>query len=322
MDLSNLNHKRLYSRKKLSLNQKEERLAYVMLTPMLVIILVTILFPIIWNLFLSFQPVRMRDLRDFTLFDFSQFTVENYTDALGPRFWSGLKVTFIYAFASTVLSILIGLWAALVSREDFFGRKYFRAFLLFPYVAPLVSCAFIWRFLLDKHIGIVNVLWQTLGMEPMGWLTTHQTEISILGFDFNIPLALMVVIMFEGWRYFPFAYLFLLSRLQAISEDLYDAAKVDGACLSQRFIYITLPELKVVFGTLFLIRFIYSFFKFGDVFLLNGGTSGTEVLSIQIYSWLFSRRNIGVASAIGVLLATFLVTMVAFYNHWLKKQED
>lgn len=305
-----------------SLKHREARLAYMMIAPMVVIILLIILFPMIWNVVLSFQPIRMKDLRDFSILDFSQISLTNFVDALGPRFWAGLEVTLLYAFFSTVLSIGIGLWAALVAREKFPGRKYFRTFILFPYVAPLISCAFIWRLILDKHIGIWNVFWMLLNNEPIGWLTTQQMTTTFLGMEFSIPIALIVVILFEGWRYFPFAYLFILSRLQAIPEELYDAAKVDGACPSQRLWFITLPELKIAFGTIFLIRFIYSFFKFGDIFLLNGGTAGTEVLSIQIYSWLFTRRNVGVAAAIGVLLALILVSLAAFYSFWLKKQED
>ena len=85
---------------------------------------------------------------------------------------------------------------------------------------------------------------------------------------------------------------------------------------------LSLPQLKVVIGTLFLIRFIWSFFKFGDVFLLNGGSAGTEVLSIQIYNWLYARRNVGVASAIGVLLAAFLIFLAGLYQRWLERQEE
>ncbi len=305
-----------------SLQQREARLAYLMVAPTLLIIMGIILFPMVWNVVLSFQPIRLKDLGDINLLDFSQLSTANYEEALGRRFWDGLKVTLIYAVFSTILEIIVGLWAALVAREKFPGRNMFRVFLLFPYVAPLVSSAFVWRFMLDKHIGIINVLWEGLGNEAVSWLTLRQAPISILGLDINLPVALLVLIVFEGWRYFPFAFLFLLARMQAIPEDLYDAAKVDGASPSQRLWYITLPQLKSVTGTLFLIRFIWSFFKFDDVFLLNGGAAGTEVLSIQIYNWLYARRNIGVAAAIGVLLAIFLLILATLYQRWLASREE
>jgi len=305
-----------------SLKQREARLAYIMVAPTLVIITVIILFPMVWNVVLSFQPIRMKDLADINLLDFSQLSLGNYEESLGRRFWTGLKITLIFTVFSTILMIIVGLWAALVAREKFPGRNLFRAFLLFPYVSPLVSSALVWRFMLDKHIGIVNVLWEGLGNEAVSWLTVRQAPVSILGMKINLPVALIVLIVFEVWRYFPFAYLFLLSRMQAIPEDLYDAAKVDGASPSQRLWYITLPQLKTVIGTLFLIRFIWSFFKFNDVFLLTGGSSGTEVLSIQIYNWLYARRNVGVAAAIGVLLAIFLLFLATLYQRWFESREE
>lgn len=304
-----------------SLKQREAHLAYLMLAPLLMIILVINLFPMLWNFVLSFQSIRLKDLADINLLNFTQLSLNNYQDALGRRFWEGFKITISYALFSAILATVVGLWAALVAREKFPGSNVFRSFLLFPYVAPLVSSAFIWRIMLDKHVGIVNIIWMMFGKEPIGWLTTRQFPMSILGFEIRLPVTLIVLIIFQVWRYFPFAFLFILSRVQAIPEELYDAAKVDGASLSQRLWYITLPQLKVVMGTLLLIRFIWSFFKFGDVYLLTGGASGTEVLSIQIYNWLYARRNVGVAASIGVLLALFLVVLAALYQRWLSRQE-
>lgn len=313
---------RAHEGRRLSLKAKEARLAYFLVVPALLIVFAIILFPMAWNVVLSFQPIRMKDLAGINLLDFSNLSLNNYETGLDRRFWDGLRVTLIYAVFSTILAVLVGLWAALVVREKFFGRNLFRALLLFPYVAPLVSVAFIWRLMLDKRIGIVNVVWASLGNDSMNWLTTRQMPVDIFGLEIGLPIALIVLILFEGWRYFPFACLFILARMQAIPEDLYDACKVDGASPVQRLWYITMPQLKAVIGTLLLIRFIWSFYKFGDVFLLNGGSAGTEVLSIQIYNWLFARRNVGVAAAIGVLLAIFLLALAALYQRWLQRQED
>ena len=109
----------------------------------------------------------------------------------------------------------------------------------------------------------------------------------MFGAEIGFPIALTTVILFEGWRYFPFAFLFLLARLQAISTELYEAAEVDGATPLQRLWYVTLPQLRGVIATLFLLRFIWTFYKFEDIFLLNGGAAGTEVLTVQIFNWLF-----------------------------------
>jgi multiple sugar transport system permease protein len=306
----------------ISLRAKEARLAYSLVLPGLLLVIVIILFPMLWNIILSFQPISMRDLADLNLFDLSNLSLDNYGDGVGPRFWVGLRVTLIYTIASTVLAIVVGLWAALVARESFPGRGVFRAFLLFPYIAPVVSTAFIWRLMLDKNFGIINAGLGLEGTEAIGWLTTRGLPVTIAGLEIPVPIALITVILFEAWRYFPFAFLFILARLQAIPTDMYEAAEVDGATPSQRLFYITIPQLRGVIATLFLLRFIWTFYKFEDIFLLNGGAAGTEVLTVQIFNWLFSRRNVGVASAIGVILAVALMILVIVYQNWTEKQED
>lgn len=309
----------------LSLKAREARLAYALVIPTFIIVFMIILFPIVWNVVLSFQPVRMGDLADLNLLDFSKLTLENYEDAItarGGRFWDNLWTTVIYTVGSTVLAILLGLWAALVMKETFRGRSIARGVLLIPYIAPVISSAFVWRLMLDKNIGLVNVVGSNFGMEPLGWLTTRTHTVSLFGLEVSIPLALTTIIFFEAWRYFPFAYLFILARLQAVPSDLYEASAVDGATPSQRLWYITLPQLTAVIGTLFLLRFIWTFNKFEDIFLLNGGAAGTEVITIRVFDWLFSRRNIGVASATAVFLAVILIILVIIYYRFVLPREE
>jgi len=284
-----------------------------------------IVFPMVWNVILSLQPIRLQNLSSINLLNFSNLSLNNYVRAItarGGRFWEVLWVTFVYTIGSTVLAILMGLWAALMVREAFPGRNVFRSFLLFPYIAPVVSVAFIWKLMLDKNIGVITLLGAKLGLPPLSYLTTRALPVHVFGLEINLPLALITVILFEAWRYFPFAFLFLLARMQAIPEDLYEAAAVDGATPLQRLRYITLPQLRAVTGTLFLLRFIWTFNKFDDIFLLNGGAAGTEVMPIQIYEWLFSRRNVGVSSAVAVIMALILGAMVFVYLRWFLPEEE
>ena len=306
----------------LTLQQREARLALALVLPGFLLVLLIILFPAVWNIILSFRQITLADLPSLALFDLRSLSLDNYADGIGRRFWAGLRVTLIYTVASTVLAIVVGLWAALVAREAFRGRGLFRAFLLFPYVAPVVSTAFIWRLMLDRNFGIVNAALGLEGAQAIGWLTTRDLPVSIFGAEVGVPIALTTIILYEGWRYFPFAFLFLLARLQAISTDLYEAAEVDGATPIQRLWYVTLPQLRGVIATLFLLRFIWTFYKFEDIFLLNGGAAGTEVLTVQIFNWLFSRRNVGIAAAIGVILAAALMVLVIIYQRWTAQQED
>lgn len=306
----------------ISLRQREARLALALVLPGFLLVLLIILFPAVWNIILSFRQITLADLPALNLFDFGDLSLENYADGIGRRFWAGLRVTLIYTIASTILAIVVGLWAALVARETFRGRGVFRAFMLFPYVAPVVSTAFIWRLMLDRNFGIVNAALGLEGADAIGWLTSRDLPVSFFGTEIGVPIALTTVILFEGWRYFPFAFLFLLARLQAIPSELYEAAEVDGATPIQRLWYVTLPQLRGIIATLFLLRFIWTFYKFEDIFLLNGGAAGTEVLTVQIFNWLFSRRNVGIAAAIGVILAAALMVLVIIYQRWTAQQEE
>ncbi len=307
-------------RRRLTLAAREARLAYLLVVPGVLLVLLIILFPMIWNIVLSFRSIRFRDLPDLNLFDFSELHLDNYRDGFGPRFWAALRVTLIYTVASTVGAIVLGLWAALVAKEKFRGRGAFRALILFPYIAPVVSTAFIWRLMLDKNFGIVNAALGLEGRDSIGWLTSRNAELSFLG-GIELPIALLTVIAFEVWRYFPFAFLFILARIQAIPSDMYEAAQVDGASPSQQLRYITLPQLRTVIATLFILRFIWTFYKFEDIYLLNGGAAGTEVLTVQIFNWLFARRNIGIAAALGVGLAAALIIFVGIYQRRVGAEE-
>lgn len=227
----------------------------------------------------------------------------------GRRFLNVLFRTFIYTLTGTILAISMGLVAALLVKDKFPGRNIVRGFMLFPYIAPIVSVVFIWSLLLNAQFGLINEIIDEAGGRRIDFLSTPGT-------------AFLMVILFQGWRYFPFAFLFILARIQAIPDDMYEAAKVDGAAPSQRLLYVTLPQLRAVFGTLFVLRFIWTFNKFDDVFLLTGGAANTQLVTIEIYDQLFSRSNIGNASAVALVLAAVLFVVVGIYFRWFMVEEQ
>ncbi len=262
----------------------------------------------------NIEYVRPRRLYD----DYRGYRAVNEFDLFGTHYALGVRDrefypmiwrTFFYTISSTIFAILFGLIAALIVREKFPGRPIFRGFILFPYIAPVISVAFIWQVLLRPN-GFINGL---LGTD-MNFLSTRSQWLGI-----DIPLVM--VIFFQTWRYFPFAFLFLLARIQAIPDDMYEAAKVDGATPSQRLWYITLPQLRAVFGTLFLLRFIWTFNKFEDIFLLTGPISQTKVIPIQIFEALFTNSDIGQASAIAVIMALILIVVLSVYFRYFLVEE-
>ena len=138
----------------------------------------------------------------------------------------------------------------------------------------------------------------------------------------KLRLALTTVIFFEIWRYFPLAFLFILARLQAIPKDLYEAADVDGAGPFRKFFYITLPQITAILSILFMIRFIWNFNKFEDIFLLTGGASGTLTLPISVYQQGFAISNIGMGSAVSIVIVLLLITFMIVYFKLIGKKTN
>jgi len=296
-----------------------------MLAPTFAIVAAIIVFPVVWNTWLSFKQVSLGDLRDASLFDLD-LTLGNYARVLAdPDFKTGLAITLIYAAASSGTSVLLGLIAALLVHGEFPGRSLLRGLFISPYIAPVVAVAFTWSFILDPQLGILNSFAVEKGLfdQPIPFLAQRWWEVSLFGSTVPIPMALLSVILFEAWRYFPFAFLFVLARLQAIPDQLYLAARVDGASPLQRFRYITLPQLYMVLANLFLFRFIWTFNKFDDIFLLTRGQAGTNVLTIKVYDYAFGQFDIGAGSAVAmVLFAVLAVLLIVYFRYVVRESQS
>ncbi|GAA4944768.1 carbohydrate ABC transporter permease [Actinoplanes utahensis] len=300
--------------KPLTARQRESRAGLAYLSPTLVVVLVVVVLPILWTVMLAFQRIRLINLRRAGVF--GQYTLANLETVLNsPGFWSSLWTTLVYTVGSTFGSIVLGLIAALTLRSRFRGRTLVRGSVLLPYVAPVVSVAFVWNVLLSPQFGLVND-WgvRFLGWDrPIAFLSQREYALNLLGWHIDVPMALLTVIAFETWRYFPFAFLFLLARLQAVPGDLEEAARVDGAAPTQMFRHILLPQLGAVIALLSVLRFIMTFNKFDDVYLLTGGGAGTEVVSVRVYEYLTARFDIGAAAAQALVLAGGLLVLLAIY---------
>ena len=254
---------------------------------------------------------------DFTLKNFKKVFFQN-------EFFDLLTTTFYYTFFGTIGSIVFGILAAQLVNQKFFGRTFMRSILLFPYVGPVVALAYTWELLLDPYSGTLNNLLLNFQViqEPLNLLGQKYLTINFFGFDLKLRLALTTVIIFEIWRYFPLAFLFILARLQAVPKELYEAADVDGAGPLQKFISITLPQITAVISILFMIRFIWNFNKFEDIFLLTGGASGTLTLPISVYQQGFAISNIGMGSAVSIVIVLLLITFMIIYFKLIGKKAN
>jgi len=239
------------------------------------------------------------------------FTLENFARVFdGSQFWGVLWVTLFYTVVGTVGALVVGLFAAMLLNKSFRGQGLLRGLYLFPYVSPVIAVAFTWVTLFDPFSGSANALLVQMGVVD--------TPINFFGAK---PLALITVTVFEIWRYFPLSFLFILARMQSIDEDMYEAADMDGASPFQKFWYLSLPMLLGILSVLFLLRFIWTFNKFDDIFLLTGGNAGTRTLTVNVYEQAFAVSNIGAGAAVAVVIFACLIVFSVFFFKYISREE-
>jgi len=303
--------------------QRDARFGQLLLAPTLLVVVVVVVLPILWTFVLAFQDLRVIDLRRKGIF--GSFTLDNFTAVFtSPGFWTALRTTLLFSVVGTIGSIGVGLIASLALRRGFPGRTFVRASMLLPYVAPVVAVTFVWQTMLNPQFGIVNAVGTSvLGWDdPVAFLSQRSAPVSVFGLEIDVPVALLTVMAFEIWRYFPFAFLFLTAAISALPGDLEEAAVVDGATISQRFRYVVFPQLLPTIALLAVLRFIFTFNEFDDIYLLTGGAAGTQVASVRVYDLLTARGDIGAASAQALVLAGVLVVLLAVYFRFVGRPTE
>ncbi len=306
-----------------TLAQRQSRTGLALMSPTLVIVLVVVVFPLLWSVLISFQELKLIQIGRAN--PFAPLTLDNFRLVLrSGALWSSLWTSAVYTFGAVVVTTILGVVAALAVRKPFKGRTLVRAAFLLPYVAPVVAVTFVWRIMLNPEFGIVNHFGQqVLGWsEPIPFLSQSRGVWDVLGMQIPVPTALLTVILFEGWRYFPFAFLFIMARLEGMSTEPEEAALVDGATPLQSFRYILLPQLMPVLTVLILLRTIWTFNDFDDIFLLTGGAAGTGVASVRVYELLTVQRNVGAAAAQSLVLATVLIVLLLIYAAVMRKRGE
>jgi multiple sugar transport system permease protein len=267
-----------------------------MLTPALAVIALVAAYPIGYAIWLS--------LNEYSVITpgLSRFVgLDNYSEALGSsEFWAAMKTTLLFTVISVGLELVIGLAMALIMHRAFRGRALLRAVVLVPWAILTVVTAITWRTIFEPELGFVNTTLSALGL-PGG-------DVVWLGEEGD---ALAVMIFADVWKTAPFMALLLLAGLQGIPDDLYDAAKVDGATTWQRFRGVTLPLLIPAITVALIFRTLDALRVFDLPYVLTKGANGTETLSLIAQKELVVNRNTGLGSALAVL--TFLTVMTVSY---------
>jgi multiple sugar transport system permease protein len=270
--------------------KSDRRLAYVLIAPAVVLMLAVTAYPIGYAVFLSLQKVSLA-----TPGDMSFVGLGNYQTVLTDRYWwTAFVVTLAITVISVAIELVLGMALALVMHRTMFGKGVVRTAILIPYGIVTVAASYSWYYAWTPGTGyLANLL-------PSG--TAPLTE--------QIP-SLGIVILAEVWKTTPFMALLLLAGLALVPEDLMRAAQVDGAGAWRRLLRITLPLIKPAILVALLFRTLDAFRIFDNIYVLTGGTNSTASVSILGYDNLFKGFNLGLGSAISVLI--FLcVAVIAF----------
>jgi len=277
------------------------------LAPSLLLIAGLILYPILYNLWLSFfdkhafMPVQaFVGLRHYRYF------------ATDPEFWSSVYYGVVYAAVTMAFQLVLGVAAALLLNEAFRGRNLLRGVVLFPYLIPTIVAVILWKWLLNDSYGLVNHLLLVAGVvhAPVAWL----------GKDYIMSSLIITSV----WQFFPFVVVTYLARLQTIPPELYEAARVDGATAWRRFLHVTLPATRTVLFVIILLRSIWMFTKFDTVWLMAGdGAVSRYIRTLPVYAYArsFTYLQAGMGAALAVLMFGMLLAGTAVYFRLFRDEE-
>jgi multiple sugar transport system permease protein len=270
-------------RKASSRTRSERKLAWMLCAPAVIVMLAVTAYPILYAFVLSLQKLDLRFPEQTEFIGFA-----NYGTVLSSElWWLDVWNTLVIMVISVSIELCLGMAIALVMHRAIFGRGLVRTVVLIPYGIITVVAAFAWQFAFANESGFVDNL--PLIADEKNWFGGHIS-------------SLAVIIMAEIWKTTPFMALLLLAGLVTIPNELYEAARVDGASAWQRFIKITLPLMKPAILVAVLFRVLEASRVFDSIFIMTHGAQNTESVSILGFEQLINRLNLGVGSAISILI--------------------
>jgi multiple sugar transport system permease protein len=271
--------------------RSENRLGWYLAGPALLVMLLVTAYPMFRAIYLSLYNYRLTDPEGRTFNG-----LDNYVTVLSdPKWWNAVATTVIITVVTVSIELVIGFGFAMVMHRIIFGRGVIRTSILIPYGIITVVSAFAWQFAFANDSGFVN-----------SWF--HAGTYDWFGGRWS---ALAVICVSEIWKTTPFMSLLLLAGLSQVSEDMQEAAKVDGASAWQRLYKVTIPNMKAAIMVAVLFRMLDSYRIFDNVFIMTRGANNTETVSMLTYSQMINRVELGLGSALSVLL--FLsVLLIAF----------
>lgn len=270
-----------------------------MLTPTMILLLVMTAYPMIFTFIYSFTDynyLKGTDQASFILFN-------NYTKLFNNGYFQqAVWNTIIFTVLAVILEMGLGLLIAVFINSLRRGQKIMRTLLLLPYLLPAVTVALSWRLMLSSNYGIVNQFLEALGLPVFNWFMDTKT-------------AFATILVIDVWQNVPFVFLLLYASLQSVSENQYEAARIDGAGFFQQFWYVTLPNIKSSLALCALLRTIDTFRLFEKVNVLTGGgPAGTTTTITQfLYTYGIRSLDFGFGSAGAIVMTILVLILSSFY---------
>lgn len=288
--------------------RRRNLLPYLLVLPILIYEGVLIVYPILQGIYGSFTRIELASKTPPKWVGWANYQ-RMLTD---PEFWMVMRTTLVFTALVIIVAIGAGLFTALLFNRPFRFRPAARASLMLPWAFPEVPVVMIFIWILSPQFGVVNILARMIPgvTQNPQWLQVP-----------TLAMAWMVLIV--SWKAFPFYSLVILAALQSVPQELYEAAKVDGANAFQLFWRITVPSIATTLELLVVLASIFSFKQFTIIFLMTGGgpSGATETLVIRIYNTAFRFYDYSYATAIGV--AGFIVSLaIAFVFIYLQARRE
>ena len=277
-----------------------KRFGLAMISPTMIVLLIMTAYPLLFTFYYSLTDYNLLKV----LKNPAQFIgLKNYVKLLGNEYfrqaiWNTVKFTIF----AVIFEMLVGFLMAELVHSLKRGQKVMRTLLLLPYLLPTVTVALSWRMMLSPNYGIVNQVLETLHLPVYNWFSDIRTA---------FPMLLLIDI----WQSAPFVFLLLYAALQAVPQDQYEAAKIDGSNAFQTLIYVTIPNIKNSLALCALLRTIDSFRLFDKVNLLTGGgpASSTTTITQYLYNNGIKVFDFGYGSAGAIVMTILVLILASFY---------
>ena len=276
--------------------------------PAILVLVLILIYPLGYSLWLAFHKWTLRTFRQ----GVPSVGFENFSDLLhSGDFIEALTTTATFMAFAIALEFLLGMGLALLLDQKLKGQRLFRSLILLPMMCTNVVIGLTWRLMYNYEYGVINYFLNLFGFDSVAWLS-------------EISVVMLSVILVDVWNTTSFVALLLLAGLQALPEEPFEAARIDGASAWQRFLYLTLPLLRPAILVALLWRVIDTFRIFDVIYLLTAGGPArkTETVSIYVYRYGFKLFDLGFAAAASYLMILIMLILAVFLTNMIGRSSS